>query len=82
MSWPFLSAGVFVIIPVEVTDMETTLVVEPTTEEEAELKKAIESILRQIEESNARIRAYHADTDRLKAETQAMLARLASDLSR
>jgi prefoldin subunit 5 len=71
---------VFVIIPVEVTDTETTLAVEPTAEEEAELKKAIQAMFEQMEEADVRIRRCQDEIDRLSAETKAMLALLRAEM--
>lgn len=60
--------------------MESTLTIEPTAEEVAELKAAIQQIFQQIEEADARIESYQNDVDRLSAETRAMLREIRSEV--
>jgi peptidoglycan hydrolase CwlO-like protein len=59
--------------------METSLTIEPTAEEVAELQTAIQRIFDQIDQVNVRIEGYQEDIDRLKAETRAMLAQLRAE---
>jgi hypothetical protein len=58
--------------------MENTLTREPSAEEVAELKAAIQQIFQQIEAADARIEGYQNDIDRLKAETRAILQEIRS----
>ena len=60
--------------------MENTLTREPSAEEVAELKAAIQQIFQEIAEADARIESYQNDIDRLKAETRAMLAQIRSEV--
>ncbi len=60
--------------------MESTLMVEPGPEEVAELKAAIQQIFQQIEAADARIESYQDETDRLSAETRAMLAEIRAEI--
>jgi hypothetical protein len=64
---------------VEVTEMDTARTVEPTTEEEAELKKAIEEMFAQMEQADIRIKRHQESIDRLKAETRAILAQIEAE---
>jgi hypothetical protein len=52
------------------------MMAEPTADEVDELKTAIQQIFEKIEQADARIKSYQDDTDRLRAETRAMLAQL------
>ena len=60
--------------------MENTSTVEPTSEEVAELRAAIQQIFEEMEAADTRIEDYQNDIDRLKAETRAMLAQIRSEV--
>jgi cytochrome c556 len=68
------------IIDQEGNELDSTITTEPTAEEAAELKAAIQQIFEQIEQADARIKSYQEDTDRLRAETRAMLAQLRREM--
>ena len=56
--------------------MAETVNVQPATEEGSDWEAAVTHIFEQIEQADIRIREHHAESDRLKAETRAMLADL------
>lgn len=57
-------------------DGTVPLELEPTAEEAADLRAAIQQMLEEMDRVNARIENNQADIETLKAETRAMLAEL------
>ena len=48
----------------------------PTAREAAELQAEIKRLFSEMEQADLRIKRYHEETDKLKAETRALLATL------
>jgi hypothetical protein len=56
--------------------MDEAATAEVTTVEAAELKAEIDRMFAEMEQADARIKRYQDETERLKAETRAILATL------